>query len=299
MKYAIGLDIGGTKIAAGLVNEKGELGQKEIVKSKAMDKESMYTQVVTCINQLLNQTSIPVGEIYGVGAGIPGKVDRENGVAIFQNNLPWANFPFAKRLKDSLGIDRIVIDNDVHMAAFAEWKRAGLQKNELFVYMTISTGISCSIIQGGEFIRGNGFAGELGLIPVFTPNIEKQMERLEIAASGLALEKRAKKLFSNEAITTSDLFVAFNRGDPDAIQLIDNMAGALAQGVYMINSLLDPQQIVFGGSVSTNNPFLLEIVKEKLYPYMIDEQRHILGEMHVSRDNDQGLIGAGLSVLNS
>ncbi|WP_284139086.1 MULTISPECIES: ROK family protein [unclassified Virgibacillus] len=302
MKYAIGIDIGGTKIAAGIVNEKGDLIQKEVVKSDPSDREKMFQQVIGCVEQLLNHSSIPLDHIYGIGAGVPGKVDREKGIAVFQNNLPWDNFPFVERVKEALHIERIRIDNDVYMAAFAEWKQAQLTNDQLLVYLTISTGISCSIIQGGQFVRGAGFAGELGLIPVLSPRKDRleRLERLELIASGPAIEKEAKYRFDDSSITAKKLFDAYYDGDIHAQQLIDETATALAQGIYMVNSLLDPHKIVIGGSVATNNPILLHVIKEKLGSSLLPEQQHILNNMEISQlKNEQGVVGAGLRVFES
>ncbi|WP_099355511.1 ROK family protein [Fredinandcohnia onubensis] len=299
MKYAIGLDIGGTKIAAGIVNEKGDLIQKEILPSDPSDQERMFSQVKKCVEQLLNHSSIPIDQIYGIGAGIPGKVDRAKGVAVFQNNLPWSNFPFIRRIKESLKIENVVIDNDVYMAAFAEWKEANLNKDELFVYCTISTGIAISIIQGGEFIRGAGFAGELGLIPVYAPGEETPVMRLEETAAGPALEKRAKKVYADDSFTTKMIFDAYIAGDLTARKLINDMVTSLSHGIYMINSLLDPHLIVFGGSVASKNSFLLGLLKERLAEFVIDEQKHSLEDLKMSHlGNEQGIIGAGLRVFH-
>ncbi|GAA0591537.1 glucokinase [Virgibacillus siamensis] len=296
MRYAIGIDIGGTKTASGIVNENGDLIQKEVVPSDTSDKESMFSQVATCVEKLMNHSSIPVEEIFGIGAGVPGKVDRENGIAVFQNNLPWKNFPFVERLQDIFGFERMVIDNDVYMAAFAEWKKADLSAEEFFVYITVSTGISSSIIQGGEFLRGAGFAGEIGLIPV--PLEKTGWERLEKVAAGPALTKRAQKLYQSDRVTAKDVFTAFYRGDAVAEKLVDDVAASIAHGVYTINSLIDPHKLVFGGSVITHNPVLLKIIRQKLTPYAIEEQMHILNAMEVSQlGSDQGVIGAGLSVF--
>lgn len=299
MKYAIGIDIGGTKIAAGIVNEKGDLIQKEVVKSDPSDKENMFNQVMACVKLLLNHSSIPLQEIYGVGVGIPGKVDIQKGVAVFQNNLPWRNFPIVERLKQELNISNIVIDNDVYMAAFAEWKHTNLGEKDLLVYCTVSTGIACSTIQGGKFIRGAGFAGELGLVPVYTPRKESHLNRLELIASGPALEKHAIAVYDNDSMSTEDLFSLYTDGDDKAITLLDEFAASLAHGVYMITSLLDPHLIVFGGSVITHNPFVINLVREKLATLIIEEQNHSLLDMTVSNlGNDQGVIGAGLRVMD-
>ncbi|QKY70353.1 ROK family protein [Lentibacillus sp. CBA3610] len=300
MKYAIGVDIGGTTIASGIVNQNGDVIQQETVKSDSFDRENMFAQVVLCIEKLLDHSSIPICDIHSLGAGVPGKVDREKGIAIFQNNLPWNNFPFIRRIREAFELEHVAIDNDVHMAAFAEWKKAQLKQDELFVYMTISTGISSAIIQDGEFMRGAGFAGEAGLIPVYTRFPENTLRRLEMTASGPAIAKHSNDLYGRSDMTAKEVFKAFDDDDSIAQMLIKDIAASLAQGIYTINSLLDPHKIVFGGSVVSQNPVLLTMVKTKLEEWLLDEQTHILDHMEVSyMGNEQGIIGAGLRALEN
>ncbi|MFP5105313.1 ROK family protein [Neobacillus sp. C211] len=298
MKKAIGIDIGGTKIAAGIIAESGELLYRTEVKSDPSDREKMFEQVVRAVEEVLEKSSFKWSEIDGIGAGVPGKVDRENGVAIFQNNLPWEQFPIVGRLQERFLIEKVTIDNDVYMAAFAEWKFARTKMLETFVYVTISTGISCSINHNGIFIRGGGFAGELGLIPVFSKAAGKKNERLEKVAAGPAIQKLAKKELQVQNLTTKDVFAGYTEGAPEYVPIIEEVTDNLAQGIYAISCLLDPHKIVFGGSVIVNNPFLLEIIKEKLKIYQLPEQQHLLGQMSISTlKQDNGVIGAGMRVF--
>jgi glucokinase len=286
MKKAIGIDIGGTKIAAGIISESGELVNRAEVKSNPSNRENMFKQVVTAVELVLEKTSF--SEIEGIGVGVPGKVDRENGIAVFQNNLPWQQFPIASRLQEQFGAKQITIDNDVYMAAFAEWKAVNGKTNETFVYVTISTGIACSIIHHGSFFRGAGFAGELGLIPVLS---KKGNERLEILSAGPGIQKIA-------GIPTKDVFSGFINGSQEYQSIIDEMAGHLAQGLYSISSIIDPHKMVFGGSVIVNNPFLLDLIKEKLKIYQLPEQQHLLEHMSISTlAQNNGVVGAGLRVF--
>ncbi|MBS4212985.1 MULTISPECIES: ROK family protein [Neobacillus] len=297
MKKAIGLDIGGTKIAAGIISETGKLLKRAEVKSDPSDREHMFTRVVEVVEQVLNDSSFSITDIEGIGVGVPGKVDRENGIAVFQNNLPWAQFPVSDRLRDQFGLERIEIDNDVYTAAFAEWKAAGGNKNETFVYVTISTGISCAILHQGSFFRGAGFAGEFGLIPILSKARGPKWGRLEKAAAGPAIAKLAETVLE-ETLSTKDVFERYQAGVPEYQPIIDEVTDYWAQGLYSISCLLDPHQIVFGGSVIANNPFLLEIIKEKLKSYQISEQQHVLNRMSVSTiKQDNGIVGAGLRVF--
>ena len=295
MKKAIGLDIGGTKIAAGIVTEQGELLGRVEVKSDPSSREAMFARVCEAVEQVLNECSISVEQIEGIGAGVPGKVDRKEGIAIYQNNLPWGNFPVRERLAERFKERRITIDNDVHMAAFAEWVS---QKDleETFVYITISTGIASSIIHKGDFIRGAGFAGELGLIPVL---IGDSNERLEKIAAGPGIQKLAEKELKQDIASTKDVFDRFLSGAEGYDVIIEQIAEYIAQGIYSISSLIDPHRIVFGGSVIVNNPFLLVLIKNKLKAHQLVDQQHLLNHLYISglREHN-GVIGAGLRVFD-
>lgn len=299
MRYSLGIDIGGTTVASGIVNQNGDLIQQVIQDSDPSEREQMFASVVQSVEKLLSHSSIPLDQIYGIGVGVPGKVDRENGVAIYQNNLPWKNFPIVDRLKKEFNISRIVMDNDVYMAAFSEWKEAKLT-DELFVYLTLSTGISCSIIQEGEFIRGAGFAGELGLVPVHAPHDDVLIDRLEKVASGPAMTKYGRVKLGDNTLTSEKVFQQYYEGDKLAQQLVENVASSIAHGIYMIVSIIDPHKIVLGGSVAVHNRILLTLIKDKLTEYLIAEQQHILDHMEIStQGNEQGIIGAGLRVFHS
>ena len=101
MKVAVGIDIGGTKVAVALINENGEIVSRSQSPSQTASAESLYQGVVQLVDKVLNDNDLRIQDTYGIGVGLPGKVDVENGVAIFQNNIPWANFPIVERLKET------------------------------------------------------------------------------------------------------------------------------------------------------------------------------------------------------
>ncbi|GAB6463688.1 ROK family protein [Bacillus cereus group sp. MYBK71-2] len=295
MKKAVGIDIGGTKIAAGVISETGELLERAEIKSDPSDREKMFGKVVEAMEQVLRKSSISIADIEGIGVGVPGKVDFEKGIAVFQNNLPWRQFPISVRLQEQFGIQRITIDNDVYMAAYAEWRATHVKEDETFVYVTISTGISCSIIHRGSFFRGAGFAGELGLIPVLTRGGN---ERLEKIAAGPGIQRIAERALHVDTISTKDVFASYKNGVPEYQSIINEVTDYLAQGLYKISCLLDPHRMIFGGSVIVKNPFLLELIKVKLKNFQLPEQQHLLEQMSISTlAQNNGVVGAGLRVF--
>jgi len=297
-RVAIGLDIGGTKVAAGVIASSGEVLERSEVKSDTANAEKMFAQVLKAVDGVLEKASIGIDKIEGIGVGVPGKVDRENGIAVFQNNLPWEQFPVTARLSEVYGTRNMTIDNDVYMAAYAEWKASKVDPSETFVYITISTGISCSIIHKGEFFRGAGFAGEIGLMPVLSKLVGNKNERLEKLSSGPAIQSLAASTLNFDGATAAGIFQGYLAGEHQYQPIINDMTETLAQAVYAINCLLDPHSIVFGGSVITHNPFLLNLVKKNLARHLIPEQRHILGQMSISRlGSNNGIVGAGMRVF--
>jgi len=124
------------------------------------------------------------------------------------------------------------------------------------------------------------------------------MERLESASAGPAIEKLVQKEWQVAHLTTKDVFERYKDGASEYQPIIDEVTDKWAQGLYAISCLLDPHKLVFGGSVIANNPFLLDIIKEKLKSYQIPEQQHLLSHMSISTiKQDNGIVGAGLRVF--
>ncbi len=289
--YAIGLDIGGTKIAASLVDENGNCSFKKVYPSIANDSEAMFLQVVNCIKDVIKESGYGNDRIVGIGVGVPGKIDAQKGIAIFQNNLPWRKFPLLERLQAIFPYN-MIMGNDVAMAAYGEWVMEGKNMDDTFVFFTWSTGVSSSIIHEGKLFKGRGFAGEIGLIFQESDN-----QRLEAQVSGPSISSiYSQKL--NRKLTTREIISEYKRGNETVVNIMEPIMIKMAKGIYTIICLMDPHKIVFGGSVITNNPFLLEILKEKLSSMVIPEQNLSLEKMFVSTLADNGMIGAGLKVIH-
>ena len=295
MKVAVGIDIGGTKVAVALINENGEIVSRSQSPSQTASAESLYQGVVQLVDKVLNDNDLRIQDTYGIGVGLPGKVDVENGVAIFQNNIPWANFPIVERLKETYGDIPVKIDNDVKVAAYAEYRMLNLKPTDMFGYVTVSTGIAATNIVNNTILRGEGFSGEIGFVKV--PYFEC-LEALEVACSGVGIERTGREIYEDETLTTKDVFDKWRNGEEAACRIIEETAMGLASVLHGMVCLLDPKTIVFGGSVSNYNPDFIELVKEELAELLHHEQKHILKHIQASTiKGDNGIIGAGLLVI--
>lgn len=294
MSYVLSLDIGGTKIATVVATKEKEIISRIELASIPTDREKMFQQVVKSIEKALIKAKITIDEITGIGLGVPGKINHKDGIAVFQNNLPWKNFPIVKRLKEEYPIEHIVLDNDVYMATFAEWQALGGKKEETFVYMTVSTGISIAIIHEGKFLRGSGFAGEIGLLPMerSAPDDNHSFLTLEDVASGSSIQAQAQKTYGQEDFTSEELFSRYAEKDEKAIAIINQMVESLAYGIYPIICILDPSHLVLGGGVINHQPFLLELLKQSLDKYLISEQKSALERIKTSQyKGNAGVMG--------
>lgn len=292
MKHVVGVDVGGTKVAVGIIREDGKIISEKVVPSNPANEESMYKIVSDSIQSILDNHQ---ETITGIGLGLPGKVNRQEGLAVYQNNLPWRNFPIVARLKESFGLDNIIADNDVSVATYAEWHAHEPRPNETFVYITVSTGIASAAIHDGKPIDGAGFSGELGLQYVKNYQYENQFDRLEHIASGTAIKKAM-----NGKIDAKQAFDNYHKGDQKAIHVIDQSMKSLADGIYSLACILDPHKIVLGGSIINHQPFLIEQIKRELEHLIIPEQSSLLDRFYKSKyKGNSGIIGAGLKVLHN
>lgn len=133
------------------------------------------------------------------------------------------------------------------------------------------------------------------MIPVHSKGVN---ERLEKIAAGPGIQRIAEKELQVDTISTKDVFARYINGVPEYQSIINEVTDYLAQGLYTISCLLDPHKMVFGGSVIVKNPFLLELIKEKLKMYQLPEQQHLLEQMSISTlAQNNGVAGAGLRVF--
>lgn len=301
MEYVVGVDIGGTKIASIVTDSVGNIVHRYELPSIKENPEEMFQQVVRCIHKLILSADISMQEVTSMGVGVPGKVDREKGLAVFQNNLSWRNFPIVERLKELFpSIKNITIDNDVYMAAYAEWKAAKLPENATFVYVTVSTGISCSIIHNGDFLRGNGFAGELGLLPMPGIGQGQTGTTLESIASGPGILRIARDIYNDPDMGIETLFLKYQSNEEKAVKVINQMLESLAGGLYTIACLINPHQIVCGGGVINHQPYLIDLLNKLVDNYMILEQGRANNLIQVSKlGEDAGVVGASRSAFEN
>lgn len=300
MKKTIAIDLGGTKLAAAIVDEQGNIHLRKEISTECTEREKLYHSMADLIRYLMNEYKATEKDFAGIGIGVPGLVDEKRGIAVFQNNLPWKNYPLRERLLQEFSFNSIIINNDVSMATIAEWEKNVNSKKETLVYMTISTGIACKIMYNGQILPGAGFTGEVGMLPISFPQSNKITD-LENIASGPAISRRANDridLKERDNLSTKDVFQLADEGHEICIEVINDSLEAIAYTIYSIICMNDPHHIVLGGGVINNNPEQITVIQQKVDKLGRYGRRNISNRIKPSfYQQDAGLIGAAFSIL--
>jgi len=271
MSLAIGVDVGGTKIAAGVVDEKG--GIIEMVKrpTPAANAAATIEVISDAVRELLSRH-----EIEAVGIGAAGFINESRSSVVFAPNLAWRNEPVARQVEDRTGRP-VVVENDANAAAWAETKLGAGRGHDHVMMITIGTGIGAGLVLNGQLYRGRwGMAGEPGHYRVVPDG------RLcgcgnrgcwEQYASGSALVAEARDFARRspgaavrllqlaggvpEGITGPGVTTAAREGDAAALRCFDIVGRWLGEGLADMAAILDPGCFVLGGGVSEAGDLLL------------------------------------------
>jgi glucokinase len=262
----LGVDVGGTKVAAGIVDMNGEILTHQRVTMASNDSaERGLEAVLSAIAQVLLDGATAIA---GIGICAPGPLDPKTGVILNPPNLPcWRNFPLAEEVRKKYSVP-IKVDNDANAAALAEtcWGAARGYKNVF--YATIGTGIGAGIILDGKIFHGrSGSAGEGGHVSIDYRGPICRCGKpgcIEILASGTAIANRARERIAagaksamvdlaggkSEAITGEIIGKAYAAGDAVATTLLTETVEMLALWLSNMIDLLDPDVIVIGGGAA-------------------------------------------------
>lgn len=291
--YSIGVDLGGTKVRIGLMNEIGILlNTLEIETESHKGPEYVIDRMVEHIRLLISPEYRP--NITGVGIGSPGPLNPKTGTIINAPNLPgWDHLPLAKLISDEISLP-VLLDNDANVAALAENRYGAGRGSENMIYLTVSTGIGAGIIIDGELYYGKtGASGEIGhmMVDAAGPRCKcGQMGCLETLASGTAISSSALSSLGI-AYNASELYEMELSGNKKAEELLDTAFSHLAVGIVNIVRLFDPERIVIGGGVTLmGDPFFSKLLTILNRDFQFS--KHTVDILPVELGRDSGVIGA-------
>ncbi len=251
---ALGVDVGGTKIAAGLVEPDGRLVDAGTAPTPA-DGDAVVERVAEIIADYRSRS--PVDH---VGVAVPGGVDPYRGVVTAAANLDWADLQLAERIRARVPGIELQVDNDADAAAWAEYRFGGHPAGNSLVLVTVGTGIGGGLVLGNQLLRGHYGAGaEVGHMPLQLdgrPCGCGSRGCWEQYASGRALQRAAGEAGWTTPDAAPAVLAAAALGDWSAGAVVAEVATALAHGLTLLTAVLDPALVVLGGGLGTDSRFL-------------------------------------------
>ena len=311
-RLAIGIDIGGTKVAGGLVDVDGNITHRARRDTPHRSKSPSVVEdtIVEVVAELMQ--IVGAGSVAAVGIGAAGFVAADRATVVFAPHLSWRHEPLREALQKRVAVP-IFVDNDANAAAWAEWKFGAAQGESHLMMITLGTGIGGGILIDGQVQRGRfGIAGEFGHMQVVPGGHRCECGNRgcwEQYASGNALVREARSLFSANSPLASDLFdrvegipanltgplitAAARDGDPTACELLAEIGHWLGVGIANLAAAFDPGAFVIGGGLSAAGDLLLSSARETFKRQLPgrgyrSEARIVVAEL----GNDAGLIGA-------
>ncbi len=304
----IGIDLGGTNIAVGLVDENGKILHSDSVPTL---KERHWSEIVKDMAALAEKVVLEnghtLGEVKAVGIGCPGSIDKENGVVVYSNNIVMHNVPVAAEFRKYMDLP-VFLENDANAAALGEYTTCG-EGVDSFVFMTLGTGVGGGIILNGKVWSGfNGAGAEIGhqtLVFGGEPCTCGRRGCLEAYASVTALIKQTEKAMAEWPVSIMNAwaqekgkvsgrtaFECARLGDPMAIKVRDRYIEYVAEGICSIVNVLQPEILAIGGGISREGDVLLDPIKA--YFAENDYNKHMKKtDIRIARlFGDAGIVGA-------
>lgn len=305
---SVGIDIGGTKVAAGVVDEQGTILRRLKRPTPSHSPEAVENAIVESVAEL--SVGLDVG---AVGIGAAGWVDTEQALVRFSPHLAWRNEPLRDRLAIRISVP-VLVDNDANAAAWAEYRFGAGQGSRVMVCLTLGTGIGGALVINGRMFRGRyGMAGEFGHMTVVPDGHWCPCGNRgcwEQYASGNSLVRDAKALIAEgspraqglldhvagrdpDQLIGPDVTAAAVDGDATAIELIADVGTWLGRGMAGLGAALDPDLFVIGGGVSAAGELLLGPARTAFARNLTGRGFRPLAEIeHARFGPDAGLIGA-------
>ncbi len=310
-EYRIGIDLGGTAIKAGVVDQDQNIvGRSEVPTEGDQPWEHVVDNMVHAARLALQDAGLDVKDCVACGVGCPGTIDAKTGDVVYSNNLVWSDVPLAKVMSEKLGLP-VKVRNDASCAALGEVVAGAARGCDNAVMLTLGTGVGSGIVIDGKIFEGAGPGGaEMGHT-ILHKNGELctcgRRGCLEAYASATALIREAKKAAAAHKdslmvqMLDGDLdkmnakipFDAAKQGDAAAKEVIERYMSDLADGIVDAVNIFRPEMILLGGGISKQNTYLTDPLHEQVAKQVFGGETSYLPEIRCAMlENDAGMIGA-------
>lgn len=313
MKYYMGIDLGGTNIATGVIDENYQFVAKHSVSTLGRRSfEAVVKDMAAAALEVLNRAGLKESDMEYVGIGVPSTVDPKNGHVVFANNLGWKDMDVAGEFRKNWNIP-VKVANDADCAALGEAYAGAAKDFDNVLMLTLGTGVGGSfIIDKKIYLGGNGYGCEPGHMTLVYNGVPCTCGRkgcLEAYASVTALIRETIEMMASypaslmyemcgndiSRVDGRTAFEASKKGDEAALRVVENYVSYLSAGISSLVTAFRPGVVILGGGVSNQGEYLLDpvrrLVHETCYASDLIEPPDVL---HAKLGNDAGIIGAAL-----
>lgn len=307
----IGIDLGGTNIAVGLVDENGKiLAQGSTPTLAEREYPEIVKDMVTTAEKVVADAGFRMSDVDAIGVGSPGSIDYANGRVAYANNLKFSNTPIADEIKKYYNVP-VVLENDANAAAFGEFIANG-HGAKVFVAITLGTGVGGGVIIDNKIFRGfNGAGAELGHFTLMHGGLPCSCGKngcweayasitALINQTKIAMNKYPESLMNTLAkeaghVSGRTAFDAAKKGDAAAKQVVEKYIEYVADGIVSIVNIFQPEKLVIGGGISKEGDYLLNPIVEYVKKYDYNKLFKRTEITAATLFNDAGIIGAALA----
>lgn len=313
----IGVDLGGTNIAAGLLGEPDKHGTGKLLRKASVKTlpergaEAVVADIAALCRRLLKDEGLPASALTHIGIGSPGSVIRETGTVFYASNLGFRQVPLRAMLGTYWPGVQVLLENDANAAALAEASVGGAKDRSSCVCVTLGTGVGGGIVLSGKLLTGfNGAAGEVGhhIVEANGHLCKCGMQGCwEAYASATGLVRMTREAVEKEpgsglselarergAIDGRTAFDAAKSGDPAAQAVVDRYLLYVALGLVNLINILQPEAICIGGGIANEGPSLLDALRPLVAERVFQTDGTGTELVLATLGNDAGIIGAGL-----
>ena len=312
--YSIGVDLGGTNIAVGIVDENYKIVKKDSCPTLAnRPAEEIIRDMVALCKRLCTETGFDITEANGVGIACPGTVNPDTGIVEYANNIKFFDFPLVKLFSEYSGVDKanIVTGNDANLAAYGEAVAGAAKGTSSSVTITLGTGVGSGIIIDGKMLTGCAHGGaEIGHTVIVKDGRQCTCGRrgcFEVYCSATALIADTKRKFEEcpdslmremcggdvNRVGGKTAFAAMRKGDKAAGEVVSEYLGYLACGIANILNVFQPEVLCIGGGVSGEKENLLRPLIPLIEKEIYSKDGTLKTDVRIAMlGNDAGIIGA-------
>jgi glucokinase len=292
-KRVIGVDLGGTKILAGIVDREGHVEHRREHPTRTASQDDLLAGLDEAVEELLTD------EIAALGFGIPSPIDQRTGRALQAVNIPLTDIDFRGRMKERFGLP-VGIENDANAATYAEFRFGAARDVDSVIMLTLGTGCGGGAVVDGQLFRGWAEFGHIVIVYDGLPCQGSCTGRghLEPYVTGVAAGKLAAAEFG-PAVDAHRLVRLANEGEPRAVEILDGIGRYLGAGIGSLVNIFNPELIAIGGGFAAAGDFVLDPAREVLRREALARAGYRVSIVRAELGTAAGLIGAGLVAFDA